>query len=103
MMLCMMQAISRILKFSDQKDFWMKMVILSLMIMLYHLELEDDFVWSLAEKEFYLFFAGFIQNYSLENVPGIKPPPFGVDDVHVSAIIRSPPMFEMILRPRDSS
>ena len=58
---------------------------------------------SLAEKEFYLFFAGFIQNYNLENVPGIKPPPFGVDDVHVSAIIRSPPMFEMILRPRDSS
>ena len=53
---------------------------------------------TLAEKEFFLFFTGFLQNYKLENVPGITPPPFGINEVPVAGILRTVPNYELILR-----
>ena len=55
---------------------------------------------TLAEKEFFLFFTGFIQKYKLENVPGIKPPSYSIEDIHVAGILRGVPPYELILRKR---
>ena len=55
---------------------------------------------TLAEKEFFLFFTGFIQKYKLENVPGIKPPSYCIEDNGVPGILRGVPPYELILRKR---
>ena len=55
---------------------------------------------SLADKELYLFFAGFMQLYSVYKVPGVDPPPFGQDDVPVTGLTRTVPMFDLLLKKR---
>nr|AKH03507.1 cytochrome P450 3075A1 [Paracyclopina nana] len=55
---------------------------------------------SLAEKEFFLFFSGFMQNFEVLPEPGVKLPPIGVDEVNVNGIIRSVPTYQLVLRAR---
>ena len=58
---------------------------------------------SLAEKEYFLFFSGILQQFKLENVPGTKPPNYSIeggDGSKGSSLIRAPPQFEIILKPR---
>ena len=56
---------------------------------------------SLAEKEYFLFFAGILQQFKLENVPGTKPPSYAMEDAKVDGILRIPAPFEIIFRSRD--
>ena len=56
---------------------------------------------SLAEKEYFLFFAGILQQFKLENVPGTKPPSYAMEDAKVDGILRIPAPFEIIFKLRD--
>ena len=56
---------------------------------------------SLAEKEYFLFFAGILQQFKLENVPGTTPPSYAMKDAKVDGILRIPPHFEIIFKSRD--
>ena len=56
---------------------------------------------SLAEKEYFLFFAGILQQFKLENVPGTKPPSYAMEDAKVDGILRIPAPFEIIFKSRD--
>ena len=58
---------------------------------------------SLAEKEYFLFFSGILQQFKLENVPGTKPPNYSIEGgkgSKGSSLIRAPPQFEIVLKSR---
>ena len=58
---------------------------------------------SLAEKEYFLFFSGILQQFKLENVPGSKPPNYSIEGgkgSKGSSLIRAPPQFEIVLKSR---
>ena len=58
---------------------------------------------SLAEKEYFLFFSGILQQFKLENVPGSKPPNYSIDGgegTSGGSLIRAPPQFEIVLKSR---
>nr|AKH03511.1 cytochrome P450 3075A5 [Paracyclopina nana] len=52
---------------------------------------------SLAEKELFLFFTGILQRFSVLNVPGVTPPPFGID-FPMPGIVRNVPRFQLVLQ-----
>ncbi len=55
---------------------------------------------SLAEKEFFLFFAGMMQKFEFIQVPGSTLPGYGEEDVQCKSILRNTPFYEVILKPR---
>jgi len=54
---------------------------------------------SLAEKEFFLFFAGLVQQFKFENAPGIEPPSY--KDINPAALFRTPPTYMCVLKKRN--
>ncbi len=56
---------------------------------------------SLAEKEYFLFFTGFLQSFEILRAPGGKPlPKYGIADVPVAGLARTAPYYEVVLRLR---
>ncbi len=55
---------------------------------------------SMAEKQFFLQFTTLIQNFRIEQEPGVPLPKYGIDDVHVTGITRTCPKFNLILHHR---
>ena len=55
---------------------------------------------SLAEKEFFLFLAGFMQNFEVHPEPGADLPQIGMDEVDVIGIVRPVPNFKLVLKAR---
>jgi cytochrome P450 len=53
---------------------------------------------TLAEKEFFIFFTGILQQFELIQVPGTVLPSYV--DIYPKAILRSPPQYEVILKKR---
>ena len=56
---------------------------------------------SLAEKEFFLFFAGLMQRFDITSPPEQVLPSYHINDSVSVGTIRSAPYFEVILSPRD--
>nr|AKH03508.1 cytochrome P450 3075A2 [Paracyclopina nana] len=55
---------------------------------------------SLAEKEYFLFFAGLMQHFCVKKVPGVELPSIGVEDTLISGFLRAAPLFETIIEAR---
>ena len=55
---------------------------------------------SLAEKEYFLFFAGLMHKFDINAVPGQSLPSYHIMDSSSGGIIRSPPTFNLILSTR---
>ena len=53
---------------------------------------------SLAEKEFFIFFTGILQQFNLMKDPATTLPSY--KDVYPEAILRSPPVYKIILKKR---
>ena len=58
---------------------------------------------SLAEKEFFLFMAGFLQKYDISPAPGKELPSYYIDDNTPENILRMCPDYEMILTLRNDN
>jgi cytochrome P450 len=56
---------------------------------------------SLAEKEFFLFFAGLLHSYDIKQVPGTMLPGFGIEDQPVQGLVRSAPDYKVQLFARN--
>ena len=54
---------------------------------------------SLAEKEFFIFFAGLFQQFEVTNAPGTTLPSY-IDIFPEEALVRSPPNYQVILTKR---
>lgn len=52
---------------------------------------------TLAEKEFYIFFTGFMQQFELRHAPGTNLPAYGIDSTNPKDVIRSAPLFQVNL------
>ena len=57
----------------------------------------------LAEKEFFLFMAGFLQKYDISPSPGKELPSYYIDDNTPENILRMCPDYEMILTLRNDN
>ena len=55
---------------------------------------------SLAEKEFFLFFVGLMQKFIFQTVPGTELPSYHIDKVNVKGILRTIPIYEVLLIER---
>ena len=56
---------------------------------------------SLAEKEYFLFFAGLIQKFEFLPLPGEPLPDIGKDSGITVGTIRGPPIYTCILKPHE--
>lgn len=54
---------------------------------------------SLAEKEFFIFFTGLLQQFEVSSAPGTTLPSY-IDIFPEEALVRSPPNYEVILKKR---
>ena len=55
---------------------------------------------TLAEKEFYIFFAGFMQQFELQKNPSKDLPPYSMDDTFQTGFLRTCPVYTVILKHR---
>jgi cytochrome P450 len=55
---------------------------------------------TLAEKQFYIFFAGLIQQFELQKDPNKKLPSYLMDDTFPKGVLRTVPFFTVILKHR---
>ena len=55
---------------------------------------------SLAEKEYFLFFANLVQSFNFSTAPGKDLPPIGKNSGTMAGILRGVPIYEVILNKR---
>nr|AKH03509.1 cytochrome P450 3075A3 [Paracyclopina nana] len=55
---------------------------------------------TLAEKEFFLFFAALLQNYEFKSAPGEKLPPIDIESLPVVGLIRAIPDYKVVYKKR---
>ena len=55
---------------------------------------------TLAEKQFYIFFAGFIQKFELQRDPSKKLPSYSMDDTFPKGVLRTVPFYTVVLKHR---
>ncbi len=55
---------------------------------------------TLAEKEFYIFFAGIMQQFELQTDPNTALPSYDVDDTFPKGLLRTVPPYSVILKHR---
>jgi len=57
---------------------------------------------ALGEQEFYMFVAGILSMFEIQQVPGTELPSYNIESSFPTGMVRSAPKFDLILKPRVS-